>query len=92
MKIKVHLRIGKNIQVDIRRTPTYVASYFGDVKILRILVDAFADVNKADTKGATPAYVASDIGNVEVLRWCHQMTSKKRFMPSLSKHMLTTNT
>ncbi|MCP4367117.1 MAG: tetratricopeptide repeat protein [Deltaproteobacteria bacterium] len=49
-------------------TPLYWASYNGHTALVKLLLEAGADVNKAHTDGFTPLYVASYKGNTEIVK------------------------
>ena len=40
----------------------------GDTQIVKLLLDAKADVNKATKDGATPLYIAAQEGQLEVVK------------------------
>ena len=45
-----------------------MASYQGHVEVVKVLLEARADKDKATDDGATPLYVASQEGHVDVVR------------------------
>jgi len=49
-------------------TPLYTASWNGHLEIVKLLLEAKADVNAADTYGLTPLYMASQYGYTEVVK------------------------
>jgi ankyrin repeat protein len=50
-------------------TPLYMAAKRGHEEVVRLLLDAGADVNKATTdSGWTPLFVAAHSGHVSVMR------------------------
>jgi ankyrin repeat protein len=49
-------------------TPLHVAAWFGRVEIVRMLIDAGADVNLQDTDGWAPLHWAAMRGQVEIAR------------------------
>ena len=49
-------------------TPLFMAAGKGHDVVVRALIEARADVNKADDYGATPLYVAAQFGHEAVVR------------------------
>ena len=52
---------------DNGQTPLFIASYNGDVEVVKVLAESGADINKA-RYGQTPLYAASWIGHAEVVK------------------------
>ncbi len=53
-------------------TAAYRAAQFGNTACLQVLVEAKADVNKAEDDGATPAWMAAQNGNLDCLKLLKQ--------------------
>jgi ankyrin repeat protein len=49
-------------------TPLYIAAYNGHEKVVRALIEAYADVNQAKEFGVTPLFIAAFVGNEAVVR------------------------
>ena len=60
--------IGVNNKGRAGGTPTYWAALYGLEEVVRALVAAGADLNKADNEGYTPLYIASQEGQLPVVQ------------------------
>ena len=49
-------------------TPLFVASRNGNIEVVELLLEAKADVNKAETNGYTPLIIASQNDHIEVVK------------------------
>ncbi|OLP73222.1 Cortactin-binding protein 2, partial [Symbiodinium microadriaticum] len=49
-------------------TPLFVAAEHGHLQVIRLVLEANADKDKADENGATPLYIAAQNGQLEVVR------------------------
>ena len=54
--------------MDDGATPLFVAAHQGDEGVVRGLVKAGAEVNKAKSNGTTPLFIAAQSGHVSVVR------------------------
>jgi len=50
------------------RTPLFVATQKGQLEVVRLLLDAGANVDKADSDGWTPLQIASQKGHLDIVR------------------------
>jgi ankyrin repeat protein len=49
-------------------TPLFIAAYNGHLEMARALLEAGADVNKANSNDCTPLYAAAKEGHLEMVR------------------------
>lgn len=49
-------------------TPLHVAAHSGNSKVVKMLIDAGADVRAVDDEGLTPLHWATETGNLKILK------------------------
>ena len=57
-----------NLETLFRRVPLFIAASCGSSGAVRLLLEACADKDWANTRGITPIFMASSFGHVEVVR------------------------
>uniref|UniRef100_A0A0G4F8Z1 Protein kinase domain-containing protein n=1 Tax=Chromera velia CCMP2878 TaxID=1169474 RepID=A0A0G4F8Z1_9ALVE len=76
LHVKALLKLGlvdvnvrwKSITLERNWTAAHEASRYGQAEMLRVLIDAGADLNAQDERGCTPAHRAAELGSVEILQ------------------------